>query len=852
MSETTYIEKPHFFVVAHGQQGVKGDKGDTGATGAGSPGPQGPAGADAVYSNATPIEETVSATAVVGVLNEASRADHRHAMPGLASVSVDGFMAAADKVTLAAALPAASYTAADVFAKVLTLDGTGSGLDADLLDGHDTAYFAPINDAALTGVPTAPTAAVDTSTTQIATTAFVTNQAASATPLMDGAAAVGTSKRYARGDHVHPTDTSRLAAALFTVAVSSISLLTPAADKLPYYDGASTAALTTLTAFGRSLIDDADAAAGRTTLGLGALATKGDADYGDITVTASGATWTIDNQAVTYAKIQNVSATDKLLGRETAGAGVVEEIACTAFGRSFIAAINAGAGRSVLALGTLATQGDGDKGDITVSGTGAAWTVDNQAISYAKIQNISAADRLLGRSTAGAGVVEEITCTAAGRALIDDASAAAQRTTLGVGTNDTVQFGMLSLGPAIDPAQWSMGGGDGAVQVGTYSGVFGDANVEKATWLTVNASRSNASGWKYLGTEAAVGYKQRNGVHTWQHTAAGGVVGNALTWVTGMTLTGTDLAAVGTIQGTRLISTVSIGTAPLTVTSTTKVTNLYADRAALADTVTTNANLTGPITSSGNATAIAAQTGTGTTFAMSVSPTFTGTVTAAAVTATGTVTLATSGQRIVLYTTDATRANRTLFTESSTNGGFNAGFIPNGTSNVCAFTCFAGSNPDATHGIQLITGATSVALNSGNFGGTQRDLFFQIGSATKALLDINGAFGYGPTALGIGGTVTQATSKATGVTLSKACGEITLNAAALAANTTVSFTLTNTLISAGDLIHLQHQSGGTAGAYGTNGQAAAGSASINVRNITAGSLSEAIVLRFAVIKGVTA
>ncbi len=46
-----------------------------------------------------------------------------------------------------------------------------------------------------------------------------------------------------------------------------------------------------------------------------------------------------------------------------------------------------------------------------------------------------------------------------------------------------------------------------------------------------------------------------------------------------------------------------------------------------ADTVTTNANLTGPITSSGNATAIAAQTGTGTTFAMSVSPTFTGTVT---------------------------------------------------------------------------------------------------------------------------------------------------------------------------------------------------------------------------------
>ncbi len=57
-----------------------------------------------------------------------------------------------------------------------------------------------------------------------------------------------------------------------------------------------------------------------------------------------------------------------------------------------------------------------------------------------------------------------------------------------------------------------------------------------------------------------------------------------------------------------------------------------------AATVTTNANLTGPITSSGNATSVAAQTGTGTTFAMSASPTFTGTLGAAAITASSTIT----------------------------------------------------------------------------------------------------------------------------------------------------------------------------------------------------------------------
>jgi hypothetical protein len=60
--------------------------------------------------------------------------------------------------------------------------------------------------------------------------------------------------------------------------------------------------------------------------------------------------------------------------------------------------------------------------------------IANGAVTYSKIQNVSATDRLLGRSTAGAGAVEEIVCTSAGRALLDDADAAAQRTTLGLGT----------------------------------------------------------------------------------------------------------------------------------------------------------------------------------------------------------------------------------------------------------------------------------------------------------------------------------------------------------------------------------------------------------------------------------
>jgi hypothetical protein len=132
-----------------------------------------------------------------------------------------------------------------------------------------------------------------------------------------------------------------------------------------------------------------------------------------------------------------------------------------------------------------------------------------------------------------------------------------------------------------------------------------------------------------------------------------------------------------------------------------------------------------------------------------------------------------------------------------------------------------------------------------------------IGAATGTSLSTTGnqvisGTGKQGYATGSGGVVTQLTSKATGVTLSKSTGQITLDGAALAASTTVSFTLTNTVIEAGDILVMNHISGGTAGSYLLNAQSAAGSASINVRNISLGSLSEAIVIAFAVIKAVSA
>jgi hypothetical protein len=76
-------------------------------------------------------------------------------------------------------------TTAQLLTDLKTIDGSGSGLDADMLDGHDVTYFAPIASPALTGTPTAPTAAPGTSTTQLATTEFVETATVPATLLAD-------------------------------------------------------------------------------------------------------------------------------------------------------------------------------------------------------------------------------------------------------------------------------------------------------------------------------------------------------------------------------------------------------------------------------------------------------------------------------------------------------------------------------------------------------------------------------------------------------------------------------------------------------------------------------------------
>ncbi len=203
-----------------------------------------------------------------------------------------------------------------------------------------------------------------------------------------------------------------------------------------------------------------------------------DGDKGDITVSASGATWTIDNNAVTLAKIEDI-ATDSFIGRDTAGTGDPEVLSVataktllnltgtnsgdvtlagtpdyiTIAGQTITRGLidlttdvtgdlplsnvaQASAASRLLGRGSAAGAGDyqeitvggglsfsgtvlssadtntlgpdGDKGDITVGGTGTTLTIDNDAVTYAKMQNASVGNVVLARAAATSGDYSEV------------------------------------------------------------------------------------------------------------------------------------------------------------------------------------------------------------------------------------------------------------------------------------------------------------------------------------------------------------------------------------------------------------------------------------------------------------
>ena len=149
--------------------------------------------------------------------------------------------------------------------------------------------------------------------------------------------------------------------------------------------------------------------------------------------------------------------------------------------------------------------------------------------------------------------------------------------------------------------------------------------------------------------------------------------------------------------------------------------------------------------------------------------------------------------------------------------------------------------------VARITGDASYLGFSTGSSSTER---MRIDTSGNVLVTSAGGLGYGT---GSGGTVTQATSKSTAVTLNKPTGQITMNNAALGAGASVIFLLTNSLLAATDSVIVQPNYGANSQSYAAQVTfSGAGGAYIRVTNISGGSLSEAVTLSFAIIKGATA
>jgi hypothetical protein len=149
--------------------------------------------------------------------------------------------------------------------------------------------------------------------------------------------------------------------------------------------------------------------------------------------------------------------------------------------------------------------------------------------------------------------------------------------------------------------------------------------------------------------------------------------------------------------------------------------------------------------------------------------------------------------------------------------------------------------------------ADGVGINGGVISTTTTNQNLTLSPNGTGEIVATSPFGYGGS--GTGGTVTQATSRTTGVTLNKLSGQITLFAStAISGHASNEFTLTNSFIDATDVVHVCFASGLTGASYGVTVTAvSAGSCKITVSNFSnSATPSDTPVLNFVVIKGVNA
>jgi hypothetical protein len=322
-------------------------------------------------------------------------------------------------------LIAYDYDTATVNARTfVAADGSGITItNGDGADGNptfdfdsDTISFADAIDALVPLTPAANKMAYYTS----ASAAAMTDLTAFARTILDDsdASTARATLGLTIGTHVQAYDAE----------LAALAGLTSAADKLPYFTGSGTASVADLSSFGRTLIDDADASTARATLGL-TIGTNVQAYDAELAALAG-----------------TTSAADKL--PYYTGSGTATTADFTSFGRSLVDDANAAAALTTLGVSVFAQTLLDD-----VAATNARTTlglvigtdVQAQDAELSALAGLTSAADSLPYFT-GSGTAAVTTFTSFGRSLVDDADASAGRTTLGVviGTDVQAQNAILS------------------------------------------------------------------------------------------------------------------------------------------------------------------------------------------------------------------------------------------------------------------------------------------------------------------------------------------------------------------------------------------------------------------------
>lgn len=306
--------------------------------------------------------------------------------------------------------------------------------------------------------------------------------------------------------------------------LTAIAGLTSAADRVPYFTGSGTASLATFTSAGRALVDDADASAQRSTLGLGTAATQSSSAFEAAGAVPTHAALTSSVHGISSYGATLIDDTDASAARSTLGLGTAAVESSSAFAATAHnhAASDVTSGALALARGgTGASLSDPNADRI------AFWDDSTGAVDWLTVGSGLSITGTTISASGGGGLTKfteaESTSSPNATVYVDSLTAAGSATNVDVAIVPKGTGALLSAVPdslssggnkrGTDAVDWqrsrynaaqvasgqaaTISGGSGNTASGQYSVVFGgQSNSATTTGAGAGGTNSTASGFQ--------------------------------------------------------------------------------------------------------------------------------------------------------------------------------------------------------------------------------------------------------------------------------------------------------------------------------------------------------------------